>query len=115
MIATAVVLAVGILGAPTKADAAACQIGDSGVTYNRLGDPARFRSLRSMSGMNCRSARYVLNRWLRREYARQYDNQIPTEFFDGYVTWYRFKLSRFRWHCDEFDSYTAFRFTAYRY
>ena len=114
IVATCVVLA-GLLQAPASAAAADCRIGNSGVTYNRLGEPARFTSLRAMSGMNCASARYVLNRWLRREYARQYSSRIPTEFFDGYVTWYCFKLSRFRWHCDEFESYTAFRFTAYRY
>ena len=63
--------------------------------------------------MNCSSARYVLNDWLRDEYEGQYSHRIPTRFYDGYVTWRCHRLARLRWQCNEYDSYTAFRFTAY--
>jgi hypothetical protein len=98
---------------PSTASAALCAVGDSGITRNRDGEAARFRNLQAMSGMNCKSARYVLNRWLRPAYARQYSSRIPTDFFDGYVDWSCHKRSRLRWQCDEYDSYTSFRFTAY--
>lgn len=94
---------------------AACSTGDSGVTYNRNGQPAVFKNLRPIQGMNCPSARYVMNRWLRRAYARSSSNRLPTGFFDGYVTWHCGKTSRTGWRCDEYETNTAFRFVAYRY
>jgi hypothetical protein len=98
---------------PATASATYCAIGDSGITYNRDDEAARFSSLQAMHGMNCKSARYVLNRWLRPAYARQYSARIPTDFYDGYVDWSCHKLSRLRWQCDEYDSHTSFRFTGY--
>ena len=92
-----------------------CSLGDNGITYNRLGEPAQFKSLSPFRGMNCASARYVLNKWLRRDYARSRSHRLPTNFYDGYVTWYCHKRTRLRWQCDEYDSYTTFRFIAYRY
>jgi opacity protein-like surface antigen len=104
-----------LLLVPGSAQAATCSIGNSGVTYNLDGEPARFANLSAQRGMNCASARYVLNKWLRKAYSRQYSNRIPTDFYDGYVTWDCFKLSRLRWQCREYDSGTRFKFTAYRY
>jgi len=89
--------------------------GDSGVSYNRAGVPAQFERLRSMYGMNCPSARYVMNRRLRRAYERRWSASIPTHFYDGYVSWECYKIRRLRWQCDEYESYTSFRFTAYTF
>ena len=68
-----------------------------------------------MYGMNCASGRYVLNRWLRAAYARTYSYRLPRRFWDGYVTWECGKVSYYRWRCDEYDSGTAFSFTAWHY
>lgn len=106
-------VALGAFAAPGTAQAA-CSVGGSGVTYNRSGTPAIFKSLRPTRGMNCASARYVMNSWLRRAWARTSSNNLPTRFFDGYVTWYCGKTSRTGWRCDEFTTNTAFRFVAYR-
>lgn len=111
LVATVVLL---VLAAPGSAKAAR-SIGGSGVTYNRSGEPAVFRSLRPIQGMNCASARYVMNNWLRRAYARTWSNRLPTRFFDGYVTWYCGRTSTRGWRCDEYETNTAFRFVAYRY
>ena len=92
-----------------------CNIGDNGITTNLSGTDAKFKSLYAMGKMNCASARYVLNKKLRRSFAKHYSNTIVTNFFDGYVTWYCDKLTRLRWQCDEYDSNTSFRFTAYTY
>ena len=101
-------------GASSPAHAAIrCSIGDSGITYNRLGTAAVFKRLRAEQGMNCASARYVLNKWLRRAYRRSYRNRLPTRFYDGYVTWHCGKTSARGWRCTEFTSNTAFRFVAY--
>lgn len=108
------VVALFALAAPGSAQAA-CSVGGSGVTYNRNGQPAVFKSLRPIQGMNCASARYVMNRWLRRAYARSSSNRLPTSFFDGYVTWSCGKTSRTGWRCDEYETNTAFLFVAYRY
>ena|SRR5215216_733307 len=89
-----------------------CATGDSGITVNRAGDVARFSRLTAMRGMNCPSARYVLNKWLRRAFRRSYSRRLPRTFWDGYVTWYCGKLTRLRWQCDEYDSNTRFRFSA---
>ena len=108
----AVLLAAAVL--PSTASARAyCPVGGSGVTFNQAGDAARFSSLTPMRGMNCASAQYVMNKWLRRSYARGYANRLPIRFFDGYVTWRCGKVTGTRWQCDEYDSGTAFRFTAY--
>jgi hypothetical protein len=80
---------------------------------NQVGDAAKFERLTPMQGMNCASARYVMNKWLRRAFARSYSRNLPRTFYDGYVTWYCGKRSGLRWQCDEYDSSTAFRFTAY--
>jgi hypothetical protein len=106
----AILLSVAI---PSTASAASCSIGDSGVSYNLDGEGARFRDLEARSGMHCESARYVLNQWLRAEYEDQYSHRIPTRFYDGYVTWHCRKRSGVRWQCDEYTSYTSFRFIAY--
>jgi hypothetical protein len=88
-------------------------VGGSGITVNRVGDVAKFKRLTPMQGMNCPSAQYVMNRWLRRAFARSYSRRLPRRFYDGYVTWYCGKLTALRWQCNEYDSNTAFRFTAY--
>ena len=111
----AVVLSVALLGAPAQSQARSCSIGNSGVTYNRGGIPAKFEALQAFKGMNCKSARYVLNRWLRRAYARTTTYQLPRKFFDGYVTWRCSRLSRLNWRCEGGDSDTVFRFRAYRF
>ena len=85
------------------------------MTYNRAGVGAQFGQLNARQGMNCASARYVMNNWLRRTFARSYSRKLPTNFYDGYVTWYCGKLSSKRWRCDEYDSNTAFTFTAYTF
>jgi hypothetical protein len=51
--------------------------------------------------MNCASARYVMNKWLRRTYQRSSSHRLPTRFWDGYVTWHCYKRSNLRWQCDE--------------
>ena len=105
---------------PTGAQAsepasAASYCAAGGITYNQQGQPAMFRGVRPAQGMNCASARYVMDKWLRRTYRRSYSNRLPTNFFDGYVTWHCGRTSHLRWRCAEYDSYTAFRFTAYRF
>jgi hypothetical protein len=107
----ALALSVAIPGA---AQAQTCAIGDNGVTSNRGGVPAKFTHLDARQGMNCASARYVLNKWLRPAYAKTYSYGLPARFYDGYVTWYCGKVSYLRWSCEEYDSGTSFRFTAYR-
>lgn len=106
-------MALGVLATPSSAPAASCPIGGSGVTYNRAGEAAMFSNLRPMRGMNCPSARYVMNKWLRATFARSYGDRLPTRFWDGYVTWYCGRVSRRKWRCNEYDSNTSFRFTAY--
>jgi hypothetical protein len=104
----------GTMVAPGAARARSCAIGNSGVTYNQLGERAVFESLHVIRRMNCSSARYVLNKWLRRHYARSYSHSLPLRFWDGYVTWHCHRSSRLRWRCDEYDSYSSFGFIAYR-
>ncbi|MDX8152103.1 hypothetical protein SK069_10900 [Patulibacter brassicae] len=110
---TIAILAFASFGAPANASAA-CSIGGSGVTYNRNGVAAVFKNLQPLRGMNCPSARYVMNKWLRRAYARSRSSRLPSRFYDGYVTWYCGKTSRLRWRCNEYTTSTAFTFTAYR-
>jgi hypothetical protein len=96
---------------PEAAQARKCSGG--GPTYNQYGDRAVFKSLEARGGMNCASARYVLNKFIRRSFHTSYDDTIVTDFYDGYVDWDCGKLTRTRWECAEYDSYTYFRFTAY--
>lgn len=114
--AAAILLSIAtlLLVGPAAAHAA-CPVGGSGVTYNAVGEAARFKSLRPAQGMNCASARYVMNRWLRRAWTRTSSHALPTRFFDGYVTWYCGRTSRTGWRCDEYETGTAFRFVAYRF
>jgi hypothetical protein len=100
--------AVLLLTVPAGAYAAACRGG--GVTYH--GDtPARFTGYTAYDGMNCASARYVINRWIRRQYART--GRFRRKFYDGYVTWHGRQISPRRWQYREFTTGTRFRFTAY--
>ena len=103
-----VALAFGV--APAAAQA--CPIAGGGITTNRAGDVARFWALRPLQGMNCPSAQYVMNKWLRRAFRRSYSRKLPRRFYDGYVTWYCRKTSHSGWRCNEYDSGTAFRFRA---
>lgn len=111
----AVLLVVGaVLVVPSSVQAGgSCSIGGSGVTYNRSGTAAVFKNLYAAGKMNCPSARYVMNKWLRPAYRRSYGARLPTRFYDGYVTWHCGKITSRRWRCDEYTSYTTFRFTAY--
>lgn len=109
---TVAVLA-ALVSAPSSAQAAGCSIGGSGISYNQRGIAAKFKSLKPMGTMNCPSARYVLNRWLRRAFERSSARRLPTRFFDGYVTWSCFKLEPVRWQCNEYVTDTSFRFTAF--
>jgi hypothetical protein len=60
-------LAVVPTGAQASAPAsAASYCATGGVSYNQLGQPAMFRGVRPAQGMNCASARYVMDKWLRR-------------------------------------------------
>lgn len=79
---------------------------------NRNGDLGWVHDVKPMRGMNCASSRYVVNKWLKRGYQRQYSNVLPTHFFDGYVTWHcrPTSYSGHAWRCDEYTSNTAFRF-----
>ncbi|MDA0172906.1 hypothetical protein OJ998_27645 [Solirubrobacter taibaiensis] len=106
-------LACAALVAPSTAAAKSCSVGDSGISYNRDGEAARFKSLEARGTMNCPSARYVLNDWLRAKYEKQHADSIPTRFYDGYVYWRCRKLSKNRWQCSERETDTSFRFTAY--
>jgi hypothetical protein len=108
-----IVLALAMLAVGPSSASAFCSLGDDGITYNRSGQPAKFKRLNPMKGMNCPSARYVMNKWLRRKYRRSYRAKLPTRFYDGYVTWYCGKRTRLRWRCDEYKSNTAFSFVAY--
>ncbi len=119
-ITTIAITALVLVAAPGAASASGpahaavrCSIGDSGVTYNRNGTGAVFKNLRAEQGMNCASARYVLNKWLRRAFRRSSRNRLPTRFYDGYVTWHCGRTSQKGWRCTEFESNTAFRFVAY--
>lgn len=101
-------------GGPTaRAASGLCSIGGSGVTYNRRGQAAVFKNLRALGKMNCASARYVMNGFLRASYRRGSSNRIPTRFFDGYVTWHCSRYTPHRWQCNEYTSNTSFRFVAY--
>lgn len=113
MLVSSVVL-VASSSAANASSSSYCGLGDSGITYNRGGVPAKFKNLRPMFGMNCASARYVMNKWLRRAYARTYTYRLPRRFWDGYVTWTCYKRAYLKWQCDEYDSGTSFRFVAYR-
>jgi hypothetical protein len=104
---------VAALPSTAEANAARCAVGGSGITVNRAGDVAKFKRLTLMKGMHCPSAQYVMNKWLRLAFRRSYSRRLPRKFWDGYVTWYCGKLTRLRWQCDEYDSNTRFRFTAY--
>lgn len=108
-----VLAALAAAAALPMAAEARCPVGDSGITVNRAGDVAKFKRLTPMQGMNCPSAQYVLNKWLRRAFRRSYSRRLPRTFWDGYVTWYCGKRTARRWQCNEYDSDTAFRFTAY--
>jgi hypothetical protein len=112
-LAVAVALPSVTAASAREAYSSSCPVGGSGITVNRAGDVAKFKRLTPMRGMNCPSAQYVLNKWLRRAFRRSYSRRLPTRFWDGYVTWYCGKRSRLRWQCNEYDSGTAFRFTAY--
>jgi hypothetical protein len=87
-----------------------CSLGDNGITVNRGGYAAKFNRVRALQGMNCASARYVVNKWIRRSYRRSSRPRIRTRFYDGYVTWYCHRRSRKKWRCDEYNSNTAFTF-----
>jgi hypothetical protein len=110
-LAAVVALCAAFAGSVPAAHAGSC---GGGWSYNRLGEAANFTNVRPVRGMNCASARYVVDKWLRRAYERQSSNRIPTRFWDGYVTWTCFKRSSLEWQCNEYDSGTAFRFRAYR-
>jgi hypothetical protein len=97
---------------PAVASAASC---GGWYAYNLDGEAARVNRVKPMKGMNCASSRYVFNQWLKPAYEQQRSNRIPTDFYDGYVTWHCHKTSYYRWRCDEYDSNTAFRFKAVYY
>lgn len=99
----------GVLLAAPSAHASGC---GGWYTGNRDGEYGQVSNVVPMRGMNCASSRYVVNKWLKPAYQRQWSARIPTNFYDGYVTWYCHKTSRFNWRCDEYDSGTAFRFRA---
>ncbi|MDA0168328.1 hypothetical protein OJ998_04450 [Solirubrobacter taibaiensis] len=101
-----------ILAVPSLASASNC---GEWYTSNRYGEEASVHSVVPMQGMNCASARYVVNKWLKRGYQRQSSNRIPTHFFDGYVTWNCRRTSGYGWRCDEYTSNTAFKFKAVYY
>lgn len=83
--------------------------------YNLDGEYAAISKVHPRGGMNCASSRYVVNKWLKRAYQRQYSNRIPTHFWDGYVTWYGYKTGRHSWRFEEYDSGTSFTFTGVYY
>ena len=112
-LAIASLTTVAALAPVVEPASATCAVGGSGVSYNRSGEAAVFKRLRPMRGMNCPSARYVMNKWLRPAFADGYGRRLPTRFWDGYVTWYCGKLTRRQWRCDEYDSNTSFKFVAY--
>ena len=71
-------------------------------------------ALVARDGMNCPSARYVLNHWIRAKWAQTYRNFVRTDFYDGYVTWHCRLVtgSPVRWRCKEYTSFTKFTFRA---
>ena len=115
-------LVVGV-AAPAPAHAAtwrSCQItGNSGFTDGPYAVGV-FQRLKARAPMSCSSARWVLNQWVRRAYART--GALEPRFYDGYVTW-RGRLRGERptgsgativeYH--ERTSGTAFRFDFYEY
>lgn len=111
MILTLAALA-AILVTPSLASASNC---GGWYTGNRFDEYAEVSNVVPMKGMNCASSRYVVNKWLKRGYERQYTNRIPTHFFDGYVTWHCRRTSGYGWRCDEYTSNTAFKFKAVYY
>jgi hypothetical protein len=101
-----------VVAAPASAQAS-CYLGDNGITYNRSGQGAKFKSVTPLNGMNCASARYVVNKWIRRKFSRSYNTNLPTKFYDGFVTWYCGRLTSRKWRCNEYSSNTSFTFVAY--
>ena len=99
--------------APAQAEAStSCSSGAPRADYTRGGYEVEYKSYTSQVGMACSSVRYVLKTWIRPTIRRQYRwPHLTGPFYDGYVTWHCYKLSKFRIQCDEYDSYTSLRFT----
>ena len=115
LIVAALVIA-GVLVAPTAANASSgysgCSTGAGAYTYTRGGYEIAFSRYQGR-GMSCSSVRYVINKWLRPKVARQYSwPRVAAPFYDGWVRWHCWKLSRLTVQCDEFTSNTSLRFVA---
>jgi hypothetical protein len=107
---------VGSLAAviPTAANASTGSCG-GWYAHNRFGTAAEIYNVQPHGGMNCASSRYVVNKWLKRAYQRQWSNRIPTRFYDGYVTWHGYKTSGHNWRFVEYSTGTSFTFTGVYY
>ena len=71
-----------------------CSIGKNPYTYTNGGHTVSLTQYRGR-GMACSSVRYVANNWLRPKISRQYGwPRLSRPFYDGYVTWHCWKLSR---------------------
>ncbi|MEZ0286058.1 MAG: hypothetical protein ACAH79_12600 [Thermoleophilia bacterium] len=106
----------GMFVAPTAANASSgytgCSTGAGAYTYTRGGYEVAFSRYQGR-GMACSSVRYVINKWLRPKVARQYSwPRVAAPFYDGWVRWHCWKLSRPTVQCDEFTSNTSLRFAA---
>jgi hypothetical protein len=73
---TAAAVAVAAFTAPAAAQASSCQ--GTRYTSNQSGETGVFKSLRPARGMNCASARYVMNSWLHPSYSSSYYSRLPT-------------------------------------
>jgi hypothetical protein len=110
LVTTCAVLCAVVIGlalSSAAAEAASCRGG--GVSWH--GDrPARFSKYTALDGMNCASVRYVMDRWVRRQFRRT--GLFRRTFYDGYVTWHGRKIRPGRFEYREFESHTRLRFTA---
>ncbi len=89
------------------------RVGGSGITVKRSGDVAKFKNLTPMQGMNCPSAQYVMNKWFRRAFRRSYLPRLAAQVLGRPCHVVLRQADSSRWQCNEYDSDTAFRFTAY--
>ncbi len=100
-----------VLAGPGVAQADAHYCGVSKFDNNRSGYTIGYQGARA-SGMNCASVRYALGQF-RAKVRRQYGYpRMPSAFFDGWVTWHCYKISRHGVRCYENTSSTSYSFKA---
>ena len=115
-IATAVAICSGVcaLGATATGAQASAYCGVNGWDNTRGGYSVHYVGARA-NGMNCASVRYAMHEF-RAKIRRQYGwPRLARPFFDGWVTWHCYKLSRHGVSCYENTSNTSYSFKAWVY